>query len=70
MKRIGIFFIRFYQLCIAPLLGKNCRYYPSCSEYTAQAIDKHGLCKGSWLGAKRIVRCNPWCGHGGYDPIP
>ncbi len=69
MKRLMVGLIRFYQYAISPLMGRSCRYYPTCSEYTAEAIQKHGALKGGWLGAKRICRCHPW--HpGGYDPVP
>jgi putative membrane protein insertion efficiency factor len=59
--------IKIYQLCIAPLLGNNCRYLPTCSHYTEQAISKYGI-KGIRLGIKRILRCNPLAGSG-YDPV-
>ncbi|MBW7901886.1 MAG: membrane protein insertion efficiency factor YidD [Rhodocyclaceae bacterium] len=69
MKKLLLLLIRFYQYAISPLLGRNCRFYPSCSEYTAEAVQKHGVWKGAWLGAKRIARCHPW--HpGGHDPVP
>ncbi len=69
MKRVALFFIRLYQRTISRLLPPTCRFYPSCSEYTYQAIDKYGLLKGGWLGVKRISRCHPF--HpGGYDPVP
>ncbi|MCP5267608.1 MAG: membrane protein insertion efficiency factor YidD [Zoogloeaceae bacterium] len=69
MKRVFILLIRFYQLAISPLLGRRCRFFPSCSEYTTEAIQKHGAWKGLRLGVKRISRCHPW--HpGGYDPVP
>jgi len=61
--------IRGYQLFLSPLLGSNCRYYPTCSHYTYEAIDKHGALKGSWLGLKRISRCHPWH-KGGVDLVP
>lgn len=61
--------IRFYQYCISPWLGKNCRYTPTCSHYTLQALKTHGLIKGGWLSMKRILSCHPWGGHG-YDPVP
>jgi len=61
--------IRIYQLFVAPLLGPRCRFYPSCSHYTAEAITVHGALLGSWLGIKRIARCHPW-NAGGYDPVP
>lgn len=61
--------IRGYKYAISPLLGQNCRFFPSCSEYTAQAIQEHGACKGACLGLKRILRCHPW-NPGGFDPVP
>jgi uncharacterized protein len=61
--------IRLYQLLISPLIGPNCRYWPSCSEYAAEAIARHGALSGSWLAAKRLLRCHPWGGHG-VDPVP
>jgi len=61
--------IRAYQWTIAPVLGANCRFAPSCSEYACEAIGRHGALAGVWLGAWRILRCNPW-GGAGYDPVP
>ena len=61
--------IRFYQICISPLLGPTCRFTPTCSEYARQAILKHGPFKGLYLAIWRILRCNPW-GGSGYDPVP
>ena len=61
--------IRFYQVCISPLLGPSCRFTPTCSEYARQAILKHGPIKGLGLAIWRILRCNPW-GGSGYDPVP
>lgn len=61
--------IRTYQVLISPLLGPRCRFYPSCSEYTLQAIEEWGLTKGVYLGAKRICRCHP-LNEGGIDPVP
>jgi hypothetical protein len=61
--------IKAYRYCLSPMLGPSCRFAPSCSEYAAQAIDKYGAGRGSWLALKRIARCHPW--HpGGYDPVP
>ena len=61
--------IYFYRKCISPLLPPMCRYSPTCSAYALEAIKKHGPWKGTWLAAKRILRCHPWGGHG-YDPVP
>jgi putative membrane protein insertion efficiency factor len=69
MQHFVLILIRFYQRFISPLLGSNCRYYPTCSHYTAQAIEKYGARKGSWMGFKRIMRCHPWH-EGGFDPVP
>lgn len=61
--------IRVYQMTISRAMPPSCRFYPSCSEYALQAIAKHGILKGTWLGARRIARCHPF--HpGGYDPVP
>ncbi|MBK7309879.1 MAG: membrane protein insertion efficiency factor YidD [Bacteroidia bacterium] len=69
MKKLAIIFVRFYQLTISPLLPNACRYQPTCSAYTIEAINKYGAIKGCWLGLKRILRCHPWGKHG-YDPVP
>jgi uncharacterized protein len=61
--------IRVYQWTLSPLLGNACRYYPSCSRYTYEAVQRFGSFRGSWMGLKRILRCNPWF-EGGYDPVP
>ena len=66
---ILIILIRFYQRFISPLTPPACRFVPSCSQYTVEAIQKHGPMKGLWLAIKRICRCNPW-GGSGYDPVP
>ena len=71
MKKILIFLIEKYQKHISFFLRageRKCKFYPTCSEYTKQAIIKHGACKGTFLGIKRIVRCNPFS-KGGYDPV-
>ena len=62
-------FVRVYQLFLSPLLPSACRYYPSCSAYAIQAIERHGPLRGVWLAARRILRCNPFR-PGGYDPVP
>jgi putative membrane protein insertion efficiency factor len=64
-----ILLIKLYQIAISPMLPKSCRYYPSCSVYAIEALKKHGLIKGFLLATYRIIRCNPWGGHG-YDPVP
>jgi putative membrane protein insertion efficiency factor len=69
MKYAGIFLVRFYQVCIRPLLPNTCRYTPSCSNYSLEALKKYGLMKGGWLSFRRILRCHPWGGQG-YDPVP
>ena len=69
MKGLFITMIRFYQRYISPLTPPACRYTPTCSQYTLEAIQKYGAFKGTWLGIKRICRCHPW-GGSGYDPVP
>ncbi len=69
MKYLGLVLIRVYQMTFSKVLPPSCRFEPSCSRYTYQAIDKYGLVRGSWLGIRRIVRCNPF-NPGGYDPVP
>jgi len=69
LSKIFIVIIRFYQLSISPILGQNCRYTPTCSQYSIEAIKKHGPFKGGWLSIKRILSCNPWGKHG-HDPVP
>ncbi len=69
MKTILLIIIRGYQLILSPMLGSNCRYYPTCSCYTHTAIQHYGAIKGSYLGVKRILRCHPWA-KGGIDLVP
>ena len=64
-----ILLIRGYQLVISPLLGSNCRFMPTCSEYAMESLKTYGVLKGTFLTVKRIGKCHPWGGHG-YDPIP
>lgn len=71
MKKLFIIFIKIYKKTISPILsyfGIKCKYYPTCSEYTIQAIEKYGTIKGCFLGIKRILKCNPFS-KGGYDPL-
>jgi putative membrane protein insertion efficiency factor len=69
MKLLLLALIRIYQYAISPFLGRRCRFFPSCSEYTVEALQKYGAFKGSRLGLKRISRCHPW-NPGGFDPVP
>jgi len=69
MKSLLLFLIRGYQYALRPMLGANCRFYPSCSDYAKQAVDRHGALRGLWLASRRILRCHPY--HpGGFDPVP
>lgn len=69
MRAILIVLIRGYQLLLSPLLGNHCRFYPSCSQYAREAIERHGTLRGGWLAIRRVLRCHPW--HpGGVDPVP
>lgn len=68
-QRLILGIIRGYQRYISPLLGSNCRFYPTCSHYTYEAIAKYGVRKGGWMGLRRIGRCHPF-NAGGYDPVP
>ncbi|MGZ3863049.1 MAG: membrane protein insertion efficiency factor YidD [Bacteroidia bacterium] len=67
-KKIAILLVRFYQGAISPHMMPSCRFTPTCSQYTIEAINKYGALKGSWIGFKRICRCHPW-GGSGYDPV-
>ncbi len=69
MRKLSLLLIRAYQWTLSPLLGGACRFVPSCSDYTYQAIERFGLCRGVGLGLWRILRCNPFV-PGGYDPVP
>jgi putative membrane protein insertion efficiency factor len=69
VRTVLILFVRAYQVSLGPLLPPSCRYYPSCSAYAIEALEKHGALRGSWLAAKRIARCHPFR-PGGYDPVP
>jgi putative membrane protein insertion efficiency factor len=69
MRFVLKFLIRVYQIALSPLLGPNCRYYPTCSQFAIEALEVHGSRKGAWLTIKRIARCHPWH-EGGFDPVP
>lgn len=69
MRHALIFFVRAYQVGLSPLLPASCRYYPSCSAYAIQALEKYGAVRGAWLATKRILRCHPFRA-GGFDPVP
>ena len=68
-RNLCVLVLRLYRAVISPLYGDVCRYYPSCSSYTLQAIQHHGVVRGVWLGTRRIARCHPWAA-GGIDDIP
>ena len=69
MKRFMLAAIRFYRKAISPYRPPCCNYIPTCSQYAIEAIEKYGAFKGGWLAFKRILRCNPFNRHGGYDPV-
>jgi uncharacterized protein len=69
VKAVALFLIRMYQLTLSPLLGRGCRYYPTCSAYTYEAIARYGFLRGTFLGIRRLLRCHPFHA-GGVDPVP
>ncbi|WP_300340219.1 membrane protein insertion efficiency factor YidD [Accumulibacter sp.] len=69
MKQILLALIGFYRYALSPMLGRRCRFFPSCSEYAAEAVAKHGAGKGTILALQRLLRCHPW-NPGGFDPVP
>lgn len=69
MKLLLVAALRGYQYAIRPMLGANCRFFPSCSDYAIEALERHGAARGSWLAARRLCKCHPY--HpGGFDPVP
>jgi putative membrane protein insertion efficiency factor len=68
LRRLFVLPIRGYQLLLSPMVGERCKYYPSCSEYAAQAVNQYGILRGLVLGGWRLLRCNPWS-RGGFDPV-
>ena len=69
MKALLLGAIRAYRLLLSPWWGGQCRFSPTCSEYAAEAITRHGSLSGSWIALRRLARCHPWCA-GGFDPVP
>lgn len=69
MKTFLVALVKAYRYLVSPMLGVNCRYFPSCSEFAIEALEKHGVTKGVWLAARRVLRCHPWHA-GGHDPVP
>lgn len=69
LQNIVLLPVYFYQKAISPMFPPSCRFVPTCSQYMIEAVKKHGILKGGWLGIKRILRCNPWGGKG-FDPVP
>lgn len=69
LKKALIMLVKFYQICISPWCPGVCRFRPTCSQYMIEAIQIHGICKGFYLGVRRLLRCHPW-GKCGYDPVP
>ena len=68
-RHLLILFVRFYQVVLSPLLPASCRYYPTCSVYAIEALERYGAARGTWLTIRRIARCHPFHA-GGYDPVP
>ena len=69
MARLLLILLAVYRIALSPFLGRNCRFFPSCSDYASEAVTRYGAAKGAWLSVKRITRCHPW--HpGGFDPVP
>ncbi len=69
IRKLVLLPVRFYQLCISPVLPPHCAHTPTCSHYMVDAVQRHGVGRGLWLGVKRLLRCHPFS-KGGYDPVP
>ena len=69
MRNVALALIRVYKVTLSPLFAGSCRYVPGCADYMSEAITRHGVVRGGWLGTKRLCRCHPFGGHG-YDPVP
>jgi hypothetical protein len=69
IRSVMLFLIRGYQLVLSPFIGKSCRFHPTCSAYTYEAIERYGPARGAWLGLRRLLRCHPFH-EGGIDPVP
>ena len=69
MAKVLLALVVAYRYLLSPMLGRSCRFFPSCSEYAMEALERHGALRGTWLTVRRVARCHPW--HpGGYDPVP
>jgi hypothetical protein len=69
MRRLLVALFRAYQYVLSPWWGRQCRFFPSCSNYAIEAVERHGSLRGSWLAVRRVLRCHPW-NPGGHDPVP
>lgn len=68
-QRVALFVLAAYKSILSPILPSACKFYPTCSMYAKEAVERHGVMKGSWLAAKRLIRCRPFA-RGGFDPVP
>jgi len=69
MAKVLLALVAAYRYLLSPMLGRSCRFFPSCSEYAMEALERHGALRGTWLTVRRVARCHPW-NPGGYDPVP